>query len=66
MTQEEKTEVGLCAGCKHAATQPGAHQVFWRCRRADLDPDYRRYPPLPVIRCEGFEPVPDPPGAGSM
>ena len=51
-------EVGLCARCRHAATQQSARgSVFWRCRRADTDPRLLRYPPLPVERCHGFEPV---------
>jgi hypothetical protein len=47
---------GLCARCAHARVQRSARgSRFWRCRRADLDPAFRRYPPLPVLRCPGFE-----------
>jgi hypothetical protein len=47
--------VGLCARCAHAAVQRGARGAeFWRCLRADADPAFRRYPPLPVRRCDGF------------
>jgi hypothetical protein len=31
--------------------------AFWRCARADSDPRFRRYPPLPVRSCNGHEPV---------
>jgi hypothetical protein len=49
-------EVGLCARCAHAAVQRSSRgSTFWRCRRADSDPAFRRYPPLPVLRCPGFE-----------
>lgn len=49
-------EVGLCARCRHGAGQRNRRgSTFWRCRRADADPRFRRYPPLPVTRCDGFE-----------
>jgi len=48
--------VGLCASCRFAARQRNARgSHFWRCRRADTDPAFRRYPPLPVRSCPGFE-----------
>jgi hypothetical protein len=54
MTAEARA--GLCARCAHAAVQRSARgSEFWRCRRADAEPAYRRYPPLPVLRCAGFE-----------
>jgi hypothetical protein len=53
----ETAGVGLCAGCRFAALQRSARGGrFWRCRRADSEPGYLRYPPLPVRRCPGFEP----------
>jgi hypothetical protein len=49
--------VGLCAACLHARVQVSARgSTFWRCARADDDPRYRRYPPLPVSECAGHEP----------
>jgi hypothetical protein len=48
--------VGLCARCAFASPQAGARgSRFWRCRRADADPAFARYPALPVLRCPGFE-----------
>lgn len=29
--------------------------VFFRCGRADSDPRFVRYPPLPVLTCAGYE-----------
>ena len=56
MSGEARERVGLCASCRFAAAQPSARgSLFWRCRRADRDPAYLRYPPLPVLRCAGFE-----------
>lgn len=48
---------GLCADCRHAR-QIGNRRgsVFLLCARAASDPRYRRYPPLPVLRCAGHEP----------
>ncbi len=49
-------EVGLCSACSHRLEQTSAKgQQFWRCKRADTDPAFRRYPPLPVTDCGGFE-----------
>ena len=49
--------VGLCSRCRFATTQPSAKgSAFWRCRRADSDSTFRRYPPLPIRTCLGFEP----------
>jgi hypothetical protein len=53
----ERARVGLCASCRFAALQRSARgSRFWRCRRADSDPAFLRYPPLPVLHCAGFEP----------
>jgi hypothetical protein len=57
-------EVGLCSACRHASCQLNPRgNAFWRCRRAETEPDYLRYPPLPVTRCAGFGPgEPERPG----
>jgi len=56
MPGAELPAAGLCARCRHAAVQRSARgSEFWRCRRADRDPAYLRYPPLPVLRCPGHE-----------
>ena len=48
--------VGLCGDCRHALSQTSARgQGFWRCLRAQSDESFRRYPPLPVEECHGFE-----------
>lgn len=52
---------GLCASCRHArrvASRRGS--LFLLCGRAADDPRFRRYPPLPVLRCAGHEPGPAP------
>ena len=57
------TAVGLCRRCRHAAAQRSARgNTFWRCRRADEDATFLRYPPLPVVECAGFEEIVEPAG----
>ena len=51
-----RDSVGLCANCRfmrEQGTKRGA--VFFRCARADEDETFKRYPPIPVLRCRGFE-----------
>jgi len=53
--------VGLCADCRHAGqvtSDRGSH--FWLCRLAARDPDFAKYPRLPVLRCPGYEPIHEP------
>jgi hypothetical protein len=52
----EKERAGLCASCLHVRllrSDRGA--VFYQCRRADRDPDFPKYPRLPVLVCKGYE-----------
>jgi hypothetical protein len=47
---------GLCGACRHVRpvrTRKGS--TFLLCRRAESDPSFRKYPPLPVLSCPGFE-----------
>lgn len=47
---------GLCGTCRHARrVENRKGSVFLLCRRAATDPRYRRYPPLPVLACAGYE-----------
>jgi hypothetical protein len=48
---------GLCELCRHAKKNRNDRgSVFLHCRRSEKDPRFPKYPPLPVVRCEGFEP----------
>ena len=56
--EEDFARVGLCVRCVNVhviENRRGSH--FYRCRLADVDPAFRRYPPLPVISCPGFAPA---------
>jgi hypothetical protein len=51
---------GLCDACRHQRLVPNTRgSVFSLCERSRDDPDFRRYPQLPVLRCPGFEPTED-------
>ena len=50
--------IGLCAACRHAhVVQSSRGSAFYRCRRAESDPRFPKYPRLPVLRCAGYEPA---------
>jgi hypothetical protein len=59
-------DAGLCGDCRNARpieTRRGSRFVL--CDLSRTDPRFPRYPPLPVLRCAGFEargggPAPDP------
>lgn len=57
--------IGLCASCQHVyPVRSDRGSMFYQCRRAADDPDFPRYPILPVRQCKGYEdPDPAPPRA---
>jgi len=47
---------GLCAECRHhRVTGNRRGSRFYLCELASTDTRFRRYPPLPVLECAGFE-----------
>jgi hypothetical protein len=48
-------EVGLCRTCAHSRRVPGARTTFYLCERSFTDTRFRKYPPLPVLRCIGYD-----------
>jgi len=47
---------GLCGACLYRrVVVSGKGSRFVLCERSRTDPRYAKYPPLPVVRCEGFE-----------
>jgi hypothetical protein len=62
--QAERTRAGLCADCVHARrVYPERRQgeaarasAFYLCELSATDPAFPKYPCLPVLRCEGYEP----------
>ena len=54
---DPKTD-GLCAGCKHAnVIRSDRGSRFLRCARSADDPRFAKYPRLPVLHCDGWEPA---------
>ena len=52
-----KPPAGLCAACVHQRVIRNTRgSEFSLCERSRIDPAYPKYPPVPVIRCPGFEP----------
>ncbi|MDZ7729362.1 MAG: hypothetical protein U5Q44_14885 [Dehalococcoidia bacterium] len=50
--------VGLCSACTHARkVVSGRGSTFWLCQLAAEDQRFRRYPPLPVRQCPGFNEI---------
>ncbi len=48
---------GLCDACRHQqVVRTTRGSVFSLCRRSKTDARYAKYPPIPVVRCPGFEP----------
>ena len=57
MSQQSDERVGLCATCVHSLIVTSSKgSIFYRCRLADTDPRFVRYPALPVRSCSGYTP----------
>ena len=53
--------VGLCATCCHVETIVSARgSTFYLCKLALTDPRFAKYPALPVLACEGYQPPAEP------
>jgi hypothetical protein len=51
-----KEYAGLCASCAHVRiVESSRGSVFALCDLSLTDPRFRRYPPLPVRACAGYE-----------
>ena len=56
--------VGLCADCVNVKVMRSDRaSVFYLCQLSFTDPRFPKYPPLPVLSCNGYvqESPPDPP-----
>jgi hypothetical protein len=60
-----EARVGLCATCRFHRIITGARSAFYLCEKSFTDPRFRRYPPLPVVKCDGYEPLERRSGAGA-
>jgi hypothetical protein len=47
---------GLCDTCRHQRLVPtGRGSLFTMCLKSREDPDYPKYPRVPVGKCAGYE-----------
>jgi hypothetical protein len=47
---------GLCAICQYVRVIESAKgSTFFMCNRSKTDARFPKYPPMPVLRCGGFE-----------
>jgi hypothetical protein len=54
----QPTPAGLCNLCLHQRVVGNTRgSSFSMCERHRTDPDYPKYPRLPVVECRGFEPA---------
>lgn len=56
MVTHKTGDPGLCRTCQHvkrSETRRGS--VFWLCTLALVDTAFQKYPPLPVVRCHGYQ-----------
>jgi hypothetical protein len=52
-----QAEAGLCDRCTHVQIVTSAKgSRFYLCRLSFENPAFPRYPPLPVVACDGFSP----------
>jgi hypothetical protein len=51
-----KPPAGLCGACVHRQLISSARSTYVRCRLADRDSGFARYPRLPVVTCRGYLP----------
>jgi hypothetical protein len=47
--------IGLCATCAHCRIVRSARSAFYLCQRSLTDPNFEKYPSLPMICCSGHE-----------
>jgi hypothetical protein len=50
-----RTNAGLCETCAFARVVESTRgSRFYMCRKSETDARFRKYPPLPVLRCQGY------------
>jgi len=55
-TEDRSRRIGLCYDCLHAQRiQSDRGSIFYRCKLSDTDPNFPKYPRLPVLRCDGYK-----------
>jgi hypothetical protein len=53
--KQERARVGLCVECAHARkVESDRGTRFYMCGLAAVNPEFRKYPVLPVVLCSGY------------
>jgi hypothetical protein len=51
-----RVQAGLCDACRHQKLIRNTRgSTFSLCERAKTDKRFAKYPPIPVVRCVGFQ-----------
>ena len=51
-----RQKAGLCDSCAHQKViRTGRGSEFSMCLLHKTDPRFRKYPPIPVLRCSGYQ-----------
>jgi hypothetical protein len=54
-TARRRRWIGLCADCVYSRqVESSNHSIFYLCQRSASDPQFRKYPQLPVVECWGY------------
>jgi hypothetical protein len=54
-TQEQSENAGLCVTCLHSRKIISARDsAFFLCQLGFTDPNFPKYPRLPVLTCSGY------------
>ncbi len=49
---------GLCGSCVNVRIiENNRGSRFYMCELSKVDPAFPKYPPLPVVRCSGYQPA---------
>jgi hypothetical protein len=60
VSDKSQTSVGLCVTCiflRKIHSDRGS--TFYLCQRSTTDPNFPKYPRLPVLQCRGYEASPN-------
>jgi hypothetical protein len=60
-------KAGLCSECRHArAIKSDRGSTFVMCQLSASDPNFPKYPRLPVLSCAGYSPNSNPPPGSQL
>jgi len=53
---DELSQIGLCSDCQHARVieHPRGGKPYYRCALANDDPNFDKFPAVPVLLCRGY------------